>query len=72
MRKTINGQDMVLSHYAFRTWDKAHKGTWMLHGHSHGTLPVYENFKQLDVGIDTHLSMFHLLENNRYLIYAWS
>lgn len=54
LRKTINGQDMVLSHYSFRTWDKAHKGTWMLHGHSHGTLPPYEQFKTLDVGIDTH------------------
>lgn len=53
-RKTINGQDMVLSHYSFRTWDKAHKGTWMLHGHSHGTLPPYEQFKTMDVGIDTH------------------
>lgn len=54
LQKKINGQDMVLSHYAFRTWDKAHHGTWMLYGHSHGTLPPYEQYKSMDVGIDTH------------------
>lgn len=54
LRKKINGQDMVLCHYAMRTWDKGHHGTWMLYGHSHGTLPWYENFKTMDVGIDTH------------------
>lgn len=68
-RRVIGGQDMVLCHYAMRTWDKGHKGTWMLFGHSHGTLgpygtsipPVEEGkvhtwgaFKTMDVGIDTH------------------
>lgn len=41
--KDIGGVGMTLCHYAFRTWDKAHHGTWMLHGHSHGTLPTYFN-----------------------------
>jgi calcineurin-like phosphoesterase family protein len=54
LRKKINGQDMVLSHYSMRTWDKGHHGTWMLYGHSHGTLPWYNDFKTMDVGIDTH------------------
>lgn len=68
-RREIGGQDMVLCHYAMRTWDKGHKGTWMLFGHSHGTLgpygisipPVEEykvhrwaSYKTMDVGIDTH------------------
>jgi calcineurin-like phosphoesterase family protein len=38
---SIGGQSMVLCHYAMRTWDKGHHGTWMLYGHSHGTLPPY-------------------------------
>jgi calcineurin-like phosphoesterase family protein len=37
----IGGQSMVLCHYSMRTWDKGHHGTWMLYGHSHGTLPDY-------------------------------
>lgn len=40
-RREIGGQDMVLCHYAMRTWDKGHHGSWMLFGHSHGTLPNY-------------------------------
>lgn len=27
-----------MSHYAMRVWNQSHKGSWMLHGHSHGTL----------------------------------
>lgn len=67
-RRVIGGQDMVLCHYAMRTWDKGHKGTWMLFGHSHGTLGKYlsertmldqmlgktKEYKTMDVGIDTH------------------
>lgn len=69
-RRIIGGQDMVLMHYSMRTWDKAHSGTWMLYGHSHGTLEEYGYrayiepegtlkstkvlYKTMDVGIDTH------------------
>lgn len=60
--ETINGQPMVLCHYALRSWDRGSKGTWMLYGHSHGTLPEYTStqkglgstlFKTMDVGLDT-------------------
>lgn len=61
----IGGQSMVLCHFAMRVWDKAHHGTWMLYGHSHGTLPKYsavkgfatkasELYRTMDVGVDTH------------------
>lgn len=42
---------IVLSHYAFRVWNKSHAGSWHLYGHSHGTLPDLGN-KSFDVGID--------------------
>lgn len=64
-RKTIN-----MYHYSCRVWDKSYKGSWMLYGHSHGSLPEYtqqtadeqwvgddmyvRTFKTMDVGIDTH------------------
>lgn len=63
-------QDIILSHYAHRVWNKSHRGSWMLYGHSHGSLdemkpeftsPTWigddyfiKNFKTMDVGIDTH------------------
>ena len=51
-RKMIDGQFVVVCHYALRTWERAHYGSWNLHGHSHGTLePVG---KQMDVGVDSH------------------
>ena len=71
--KEIGGQDMTLCHYAMRTWDKAHHGTWMLYGHSHGTLPEYssvkgfpkknsEIYRTMDVGVD---NMYTLLGEYR-------
>lgn len=51
---TIDDTKVVMSHYAMRVWNKSHKGSIMLHGHSHGNLKPYNNFKQMDVGIDTH------------------
>lgn len=52
--RTINveGQRIVLCHYAMRVWDRSHHGSWQLHGHSHGTL-VPRGF-QYDVGVDNN------------------
>lgn len=66
----INGQSVVLCHYAMRVWNESHRTSWMLYGHSHGTLddakpsfpePTWigqdyyiKNSKSMDVGIDTH------------------
>lgn len=35
----INGQFIIMSHYALRVWQKSHHGSWHLFGHSHGSLP---------------------------------
>jgi len=48
----IDGQMVVLSHYAFETWHDMRKGSWHLHGHSHGQLT--KKPKRLDLGVDTH------------------
>lgn len=45
-------QDLVLCHYAMRTWDKSHYGSYHCYGHSHYTLPDDPNSLSIDVGID--------------------
>lgn len=39
-----------LSHYAHRTWNRAHYGVIHLYGHDHGSMPDY--YKSCDVGVD--------------------
>jgi calcineurin-like phosphoesterase family protein len=35
---TLHGQKIIMSHYGFRVWNQSHYGSWMLYGHSHGSL----------------------------------
>lgn len=56
---------ICMSHYAARVWNKSHHGSILLFGHSHGTLKdkFYNQFKTMDVGVDTHdLYPYHLDE----------
>lgn len=62
--------DIILFHYAMRVWNKAHHGSIMLYGHSHGTLdemtpdianPTWvgdgyyiRNYRTKDIGLDTN------------------
>lgn len=48
----VSGIKICMSHYAFMTWNKMYLGSWMLHGHSHGSLPIDGTKMRLDVGID--------------------
>lgn len=50
--RTVNGQYVVVCHYAMRTWEKSHYGSWQLYGHSHGMLPPIG--KQWDIGVDNN------------------
>lgn len=51
---TLDGQLIVLCHYAMRTWHKSHHGSFHLYGHSHGTLPDDPKSRSFDVGVDCH------------------
>lgn len=51
---------ICMSHYAMRVWNQSHRGSWMLHGHSHASLErgnhdvnkYYNKHLTMDVGID--------------------
>lgn len=49
-RRLNEYQDIFLSHYSHRRWNRAHHSVWHLFGHSHGQLEDY--FKSCDVGVD--------------------
>ena len=49
---TVDGTMLVLCHYPFRTWNRMHRGSVNLHGHSHGRLAPLK--RQFDVGVDAH------------------
>jgi calcineurin-like phosphoesterase family protein len=46
----IRGQRIILFHYRMVVWNGSYHGTWALHGHSHGSLPVNLEARTFDVG----------------------
>jgi calcineurin-like phosphoesterase family protein len=48
----VDGQRLVLFHFAMRTWDLSHHGSWSLYGHSHGNLADDPGAMSMDVGVD--------------------
>ena len=50
--KMINGQYVVVCHYAMRVWARSHYNSWQLFGHSHGGLEPIG--KQWDIGLDNN------------------
>lgn len=46
-------QKIMMCHYSMRVWRSSHYGSWMLYGHSHGSLEDIGG-KTMDVGIDAH------------------
>jgi len=58
-RKRIDGNLVVVCHYAMRTWECSHYNSWQLFGHSHGQLTLES--KQYDIGVD----------NNNYYPVSW-
>lgn len=50
----VNGQKIVLNHYAMKVWNRSHHGAWHLYGHSHGSLADDPHSLSFDVGVDCH------------------
>lgn len=48
----VEGQKIILCHFAMKTWNQSHRGAWQLYGHSHGSLPDDPNSLSFDVGVD--------------------
>jgi calcineurin-like phosphoesterase family protein len=58
LETVVNGQTIIMNHYAQATWNGQHKGAWHLHSHSHGNLYKSElgkllyKSKTMDVGVE--------------------
>ena len=46
------GQQIVLSHYPFESWNRRNYGSWMIHGHVHSKLKSDQSKFRLYVGVD--------------------
>lgn len=51
LRININKVSITLDHYPGRSWYKSCYGAWQLHGHTHGSMPMYG--RSMDVGWDS-------------------
>jgi len=52
LQLNINGQRIVVCHYAMRTWPASHYGSLLFYGHSHGILKPFYN--AYDIGVDNN------------------
>lgn len=50
--KALGKIPVVLCHFPMITWNKAHHGAYMLHGHCHGNLKYPFEARIMDVGVD--------------------
>lgn len=55
-------QQIVLCHFPILSWDNMARGSWHLHGHCHGSLPM-TRMMRLDVGVDTNNMYPYSLED---------
>jgi calcineurin-like phosphoesterase family protein len=53
-QETIDGVPVIMSHYPLLTWNRAHWGSFMLHGHVHSTSPTNGIHRRYDVGVDAN------------------
>lgn len=69
--KTNDGNKVVICHYPIASWNKAHYGSWMLHGHCHGSLKGGETWRRLDVGSDTSYQLVDGSWTQKYTPYSF-
>jgi calcineurin-like phosphoesterase family protein len=65
----VGNQEITICHFPFLVWNRSHRGSWNLHGHSHNTLPYDKHSLRMDVGIDSHpkLEPFSMNEIAEYM-----
>ncbi|MBY0526230.1 MAG: metallophosphoesterase family protein [Gemmataceae bacterium] len=54
---SLEGQRIVLNHYAMAVWNRSHRGSWQFYGHSHGGAEAWMDAhlpgrRSMDVGVD--------------------
>ena len=66
-----DGHKIVMFHYPIAEWDQMHRGALHFHGHLHGGVSGLEQYRALDVGMDSTgeivISMeraIRMIENN--------
>lgn len=59
----IEGRFVVMQHYAPRVWNRSHKQSYALFGHSHNSLPDDPNALSLEVGLDTSYPQYGVTKN---------
>lgn len=52
--ESIDGVRVVMCHYPMLQWNQSHRGSFMLHGHCHGTCEYPRAARIMDVGVDSH------------------
>jgi len=50
---TYDGHKIVMFHYPIAEWDQMHRGALHFHGHLHGGVSGLEQYRALDVGMDS-------------------
>ncbi len=63
VRIVVNGQPIVLCHFFNAVWEKSHRGSWHLYGHSHSGIEKWADSimpgrKAMDVGVDNIYKLF--------------
>jgi len=58
----VNGQKIVMCHYAMLTWNKSNRSTYSLYGHSHANLEqwaesIMPGRLSMDIGIDNAIKI---------------
>jgi calcineurin-like phosphoesterase family protein len=62
----IDGQRIVMCHYPMDSWNASYRGSWHLHGHSHGNLPA--RGRRMDVGVDCNGYLPVSLDTIKYVM----
>lgn len=55
--RNVNKQHICMFHFPIMSWHRQNRGSWHLHGHSHGNLQGSVG-KMLDVGIDSSYNIY--------------